>query len=238
MVTRWIRGRLRARWNRYARTGDPRHLKGDQVHAMMCHLVVAGEDEADSRLVSSVLAARGAHLVTPGERLVHAMQLSEITLLRLGVPPEEVPEHLEESLRQLTRGGREEPEPAATRFEDREQPAHAAASERDRFLDDLAVEVAEGPGRRASAWSSRPSRPAVPARAGAAVAVRGARRASRPGAGGRPRPGGGRDGDGRSGAGAGAHGAGAGHADALPALRRPGRHRRVRTPGPRGARVG
>ncbi|MFI6299946.1 CHAT domain-containing protein [Nonomuraea sp. NPDC050790] len=158
MVTRWIRGRLRARWNRYARTGDPRHLKGDQIHVMMCHLIVAGADEADSRLVSSVLAARGAHVVTPGERLVHAMQLSEITLLRLGVPPEEVPEHLEESFRQLTRGRQEEPEPAVARFEDREREAHAGSSERDRFLDDLAVEVAEG--QVAELPPGHPDRPA------------------------------------------------------------------------------
>ncbi|NUR83946.1 MAG: hypothetical protein HOY71_07655 [Nonomuraea sp.] len=158
MVTRWIRGWLRARWNRYTRTGDPRHLQGDQVHVLMCHLVVAGENEADSRLVSSLLSARGAHVTTPGERLVHAMQVSEITLLRLGVPPEEVPEHLAESLRQLMRGGQEEREPEETRFEDREPPAPAVPAERDRFLDDLAVEVAEG--QVAELPPGHPDRPA------------------------------------------------------------------------------
>ncbi|GAB2840975.1 CHAT domain-containing protein [Actinocorallia aurea] len=159
-----IRWTLRSLWKRYLRTGDPRPLKGDGVHRMLCLLVAAHEGPEDSRLVHAVTAVRGAHLDTPEERFAHALQQSEITLLFLGVRPEDVPGQLAESLTDTLDALQRAVEDAAeerqddARFEDREPPAPAAERQRDRFLIDLPVEFAAD--RRAELPEGHPDRPA------------------------------------------------------------------------------
>ncbi|MFI1051729.1 CHAT domain-containing protein [Streptomyces griseoruber] len=128
------------------RTGDPSHVQGDQVHLLICRLLVADTDDADSRLITSLLAARGLHVKTPEERLLHGLQQSEITLLRLGVPPEEVAAQMMESIIEfheaLLRAQEEGTQPQEA-LPAKDPPLPPRSGEYDRFLDDLTVTAAE-----------------------------------------------------------------------------------------------